>query len=104
MAITVNDLWRRDAELVRRAVDNALVGLVRDEPVDVVGAVAVALNASSTTSVIIATACLKTSRPPCGCPQYRSMTAHHRHRVHELMPAIRTQMRGETPRSSRVPG
>ena len=33
-----DDLLGRDAELVRRAVDDALVGLMRHEPVDVVGA------------------------------------------------------------------
>ena len=49
-----HDLLRRDAELVRRGVDDALVGLVRHEPVDVVGSVAGVANTSSTTSVIIA--------------------------------------------------
>ena len=58
-----DDLFGRDAELLRRVVDDALVGLMRHEPIDVGRRVAGVLERVLTTSVIMATACLKTSRP-----------------------------------------
>jgi len=58
-----DDFGRRDAELVCRTVDDALVGLVGNEPIDVGCRIAGGLEAASTTSVIIATAWRNTSRP-----------------------------------------
>lgn len=58
-----HNLFERDAQLLGRAVNNAAIGLVRNQPIDVVRGRSGCLEAASITSVIMPTACLKTSRP-----------------------------------------
>jgi hypothetical protein len=58
-----DDFFGDNSKLARAAIDDSLVCLVRHEPVESCAVYPVALNASLITSVIIETACLKTSLP-----------------------------------------
>ena len=58
-----HDLLGRDAKLLGDAVENALVGLMRNKEIDLVGRIAVPTSVSSMTPEIFCTAWRKTSRP-----------------------------------------
>ena len=101
-----DDLRRGDAELVRRAVDDALVGLMRHEPVDVVGGVAGRLE-----RVLDHVGDHRRRRggTPLGLPcadarRCRSRTARHRHRAWSCAGRRSADATVSMPRSSRVPG
>ena len=85
-------LLERDAELARRPVEDALIGLVRHKPVDVGAVVPAALMASSIASVMSPP---RDGRPPCpacaACRWSGSRTVRHRHRAC-IVPPVREKL------------